>query len=354
MLSADVVVIGAGVSGLVVAKNLVEKGQSVICIEKARGTGGRLSSKRVNSKNTVTRESELWSFDLGASSFKAVTPEFRLLLLCLVEEGRMLTNDTEFWPASRSSSFTRYLSEAVDLHCAQKITKIEKTDQGWLTFTEDEGGRLVAFSLSNDLILATPPEQAYDLIPSDHPYKVRLESVKTQAQWVTSYLLDRNTATALGIQSEDTFIYDDSNIDDRSEDVRSVFRRIVVETQKEGRESDANRVVVKVEASPWWSESKMDWEKTDVTELLWKELIALRTNNVAANSLTWISEHTHRWLYSLPQANPLKGSLFLPQENGLSLCGDYLAIDSVYARDESLEGVESAFISGLALSKSFS
>jgi len=353
MLSADVVVIGAGVSGLVAAKNLVEKGQSVICIEKARGTGGRLSSKRVNSDNAVIGESELWSFDLGASSFKAVTPEFRLLLLCLVEKGRMLTDGTEFWPASRSSSFTRYLSESVDLRCAQKISKIEKTDQGWLTFTEDEGGRLVAFSLSKTLILATPPEQAYDLIPSDHSYKVRLESVKTQAQWVSSYLLDRNTAAALGIQPEDAFIYDDCKVDGRSEIERSVFRRIVVETQKEGRESDENRVVVKVEASPWWSESKMDWEKAEVAELLWKELIAQRTNDTAATSLAWIVQHTHRWLYSLPQENPLKGSLFLPQENGLSLCGDYLAIDTVYARDEILEGVEAAFISGLALSKSF-
>jgi renalase len=47
----DVVVIGAGISGLVCAQQLTQAGYSVLLVEKSRGLGGRVATRRLN--NTV-------------------------------------------------------------------------------------------------------------------------------------------------------------------------------------------------------------------------------------------------------------------------------------------------------------
>jgi renalase len=43
MLVLDVLVIGAGMSGLIAARELQKFDLKVACVEKARGSGGRLS-----------------------------------------------------------------------------------------------------------------------------------------------------------------------------------------------------------------------------------------------------------------------------------------------------------------------
>ena len=42
----DTIVVGAGISGLVFAHALLEAGQRVVVLEKSRGYGGRLATKR--------------------------------------------------------------------------------------------------------------------------------------------------------------------------------------------------------------------------------------------------------------------------------------------------------------------
>ena len=66
----DVVVIGAGFSGAYVAGQLAERGSRVAIVDKARGTGGRLSSKR------LAWNAEHIGFDLGAQSFEVTHPSF--------------------------------------------------------------------------------------------------------------------------------------------------------------------------------------------------------------------------------------------------------------------------------------
>ncbi|MBP1654772.1 MAG: hypothetical protein H6Q28_1328 [Bacteroidetes bacterium] len=48
-LHADVLVVGAGMAGLSAAAALREAGLSVLTVEKGRGVGGRMASRRVGS-----------------------------------------------------------------------------------------------------------------------------------------------------------------------------------------------------------------------------------------------------------------------------------------------------------------
>ena len=67
-------VIGAGLAGLRVAHRLAEAGAQVRVFEKARGAGGRMS----------TRRTDFGAFDHGAQYFTARDPRFREQVLSLI------------------------------------------------------------------------------------------------------------------------------------------------------------------------------------------------------------------------------------------------------------------------------
>jgi hypothetical protein len=46
-MDADVIVVGAGLSGLVAANGLEDAGYSVIVVDKGRSVGGRMATRRI-------------------------------------------------------------------------------------------------------------------------------------------------------------------------------------------------------------------------------------------------------------------------------------------------------------------
>lgn len=66
----DCVIIGAGISGLMAARKLLEAGQKVLILEKARGPGGRMATRRIASTQGEAR------LDFGAQYFTARDAEF--------------------------------------------------------------------------------------------------------------------------------------------------------------------------------------------------------------------------------------------------------------------------------------
>ena len=66
-MPSDVVIIGAGLSGLVAAHALQRSGSSVLVIDKARSVGGRLATRQIGRA----------TLDHGAQFFTVRSPEFR-------------------------------------------------------------------------------------------------------------------------------------------------------------------------------------------------------------------------------------------------------------------------------------
>ena len=60
-------IIGAGVSGLVAGRRLVDAGATVIIVDKGRSVGGRLATRRIGGA----------TFDHGAQFFTVRTPAFQ-------------------------------------------------------------------------------------------------------------------------------------------------------------------------------------------------------------------------------------------------------------------------------------
>ncbi|MCK7498360.1 MAG: FAD-dependent oxidoreductase [Comamonadaceae bacterium] len=68
--TADVLVIGAGMAGLTAAAELQRAGCRVLVLDKGRGVGGRLASRRIGGA----------AFDHGAQFITARTPRFAALV----------------------------------------------------------------------------------------------------------------------------------------------------------------------------------------------------------------------------------------------------------------------------------
>lgn len=342
MHQAEVVVIGAGMAGLSLARDLMKSGIDVLCIEKSRGTGGRLASKRV-----MNEAFGVLAFDLGASSFQATNHSFKNFLVEAGDKVHRLSNG-EYVAASRSSALTRELATGIRLECGQRITRIEyledQAEYPWKTFIQNNGEECL-FSQSTYLVLATPPEQAYALVPQDHPYKSAFDYVETLPQWVSVFYVADDTFNTLGLDQVHAVNTPES----------SVIKRVSLESVKADRTppEHGQGVLVKVEAQPMWSKARTDYDKEDIAQALWRALWEIKPvlkNEVGLDILDQpLYCYTHRWLYSLPQQNVLsragqvKGLNHLgPQEN-LCLCGDYLGMG------RGLHGVEAAYLSGTSL-----
>ncbi|WP_416886363.1 NAD(P)/FAD-dependent oxidoreductase, partial [Marinospirillum sp.] len=173
-------VIGAGLAGLACARTLTEQGFSVQVFEKARGPGGRLSSRR---RLDTT-------FDLGCQALTAQHPDFAAQLQSwenlnwvapLAEGGSARIGQP------RMSALTRHLSEGLALHCQTRIQTLEKTAQGLWQLTDDQGRTLGPFAA---VILATPAAQALPLLsPASPQLAAQIQPVREAPIWVGYFAL---------------------------------------------------------------------------------------------------------------------------------------------------------------------
>jgi renalase len=88
--SFDVLVVGAGLSGLAAARDLTNAGYNVLVLEKSRGVGGRASTKRLELSRVEAGKTHLESIfraDHGAQFFTARSERFQAMVAQLTAQG---------------------------------------------------------------------------------------------------------------------------------------------------------------------------------------------------------------------------------------------------------------------------
>ncbi len=151
-----VIVIGAGLSGLIAATDLGRRGVPTLVLDKGRSVGGRLATRRA--PGVDGREAR---FDHGAQFFTVRSPEFASLVdewlgIGLVREWcRGFRPGGDGFPRyvanGGMNAIAKHLAQSVDVRCDTKVHAIAG-DAGTLSVSADDGERW-----ESDVVVATPP-----------------------------------------------------------------------------------------------------------------------------------------------------------------------------------------------------
>jgi predicted NAD/FAD-dependent oxidoreductase len=332
----DFAVIGAGIAGLTAASNIIGAGYSVAVFEKARGTGGRLSSKRA-----AYDDGKFMAFDLGCVSITAESSAFSDQLQRWHASGVIAPwwkddqNQTHYVALPRNSGLTRHLSTNIECHFSNKITSIQRIADTWHLFSDD-GENVKLLAKSKNVIIAAPPAQAFDLLPADHRFKRDLENVTVGAQWVVGLEVNND------LSASSVMTYPQSG---------SIFS-ISQESRKPGRrdsgeqsDNECSSTILQIQASAEWTQQHLELSQEKVCSVLISEL-----EHQLQQPLSTVHAYAHRWLYSCVTQGINNQQGYLWDEQGLGVIGDYFNIATNIDSNTHVKGVESAWLSGKQLS----
>ena len=193
--SSSIAVIGAGIAGLSCARVLHAAGHPVTLFDKARGPGGRLSSRRAPGAIV----------DLGAQYFTARDPLFQAQLSVWRRDGLIQLWPTSLWrvdgrdwqphrdehprycPMPRMSALTRHLAAGLILQTERRIIGLERRSEGW--YLDDQQQR--CHGPFERVAISTPAPQAEALVAAhDEGLVEACHSVEQLPCWAGYALFD--------------------------------------------------------------------------------------------------------------------------------------------------------------------
>ncbi len=161
---AEVLVVGAGIAGLTAAATLAAAGRSVIVVDKGRGVGGRMATRRIGEAvfdhgaqfftmpgEELTSLAEQWR-DAGVA-----VPWFHGRLL---PDGSMDPDGHVRWRGTPSmTAVAKHLARDLDVRTGWRLTSLTATGSGWRAEV-DEGQPIHAEAT----VLTAPVPQALALL----------------------------------------------------------------------------------------------------------------------------------------------------------------------------------------------
>jgi renalase len=148
------VIVGAGISGLLVARELASRDAQFVVLDKSRGVGGRMSTKRVGSA----------VFDQGAQFFTVRDEHLDARVNCWARNGvveRWPGGDEERWVARPSmTGLAKTLAKGLPVKLKNQVQAVRWHDSGcWEV--DVAGGELVR---GDRLVLSCPVPQSLALL----------------------------------------------------------------------------------------------------------------------------------------------------------------------------------------------
>ncbi|HSN72758.1 MAG TPA: FAD-dependent oxidoreductase [Steroidobacteraceae bacterium] len=314
-MKPTVAVVGAGMAGLVCARELDAAGYSATVFDKGKSPGGRLAARRL----------PLVSFDHGAQYVTARLTDFRAYL-DLAEDAGLVAR---WWPITDSpgdrpqpdnpwfvgvpgmSALGRPLAAGLDLRQQVRIAAIERERGGWslLSVSGDSLGPYGA------LVLAVPAPQALDLCEDFPEFTAPLAEVEMAACW------------ALMLAFRDRL--------DVPWDVcrprRGPLAWVARNSSKPGRPSGWDTWVL--HASAEFSATQLETTEDEVSEQLLESFRQMSGTRGAPQLAT-----AHRWRYARV-TNPLGLPYVWNDDLRLGICGDWCLDARVEAAWSSARGL---------------
>lgn len=303
------VIVGAGISGLLIGRRLADLGARVMIVEKSRGVGGRMATKRVGDA----------MFDHGAQYFTTRDARFSALVDDWARNQWVLPwpgGDGRRWIAQPSmTSIAKHLAEGLDLEREWKVTAARRHACGcWELDIEDHG-----IVRAERLVLTCPVPQSLALLSQGGfvlPASVResLQTIRYEPCLAVLLTLDRpSPLSPVGLAWEEGPI------------------RWMADNVKKGLPARVPGAVT-VHASKTFSALHYGKTEAEIFDLL------IPTARAQLGEVQITSATLHRWRFAEPVCTFPEPCVWLP-ELGLGFAGDGFGGPRV----------EGAALSGLAL-----
>lgn len=304
----DILIIGGGMAGLSAASALARKSARIIVLDKGRGPGGRMASRRAEIAGAPV------SFDHGAQYFTARDPAFMEQVAAWEAAGvaaRWPAAGAEAWVGTPGmNACVKAMAERLDVRWNVRAERISREGALWRVETGE--GALLA----GTVLVAVPAEQAAELLAEPAPaMATRAAAVVSAPCWAVM----AGFADPLSL-AVDTFRSDTATVSWAARN-----------SAKPGRSGTETWVI---HASPSRSRELLDRPKEQVAaSLLADFFLATGKPPVTPTHLD-----AHRWLYALPEVRKGEGAVFDP-DLGIGIAGDWLHSPRI----------EGAWLSGRAL-----
>jgi hypothetical protein len=319
----SVLVAGAGISGLMAARQLQAQNISVTLIDKGRGVGGRLATRRVEMENEG-----IALCDHGAQFFTVRETRFARIVHELIDAGLVkewsrgfadldghyeADGHARYCGVRGMNSLAKHLAVGLKVYLSEKITCLEQNQNQWHIRAES------GLELSADALILTPPvPQSLSLIDSGNfqlPEDIRqsLETITYDPCFAVLAVLDAPSAIpvpgALQLRGEPIAWIADNHRKGISPDVHCVTIHAGPEFTRQHWDTDYDTVAGKL------LHAAGEWLRAPVKKY-----------------------QVHRWRYSQPRQTHPERCVLVREPAPLVFAGDAFAEPRV----------EGAVLSGLA------
>ncbi len=281
--SSQLAVIGGGIAGAAFARAAVDAGADVVVFDKARGLGGRMSTRRASP----------FTFDHGAQYFTTQATLFRREVARWAEAGTVATwdarlvriedgtwqpreDDIRRWVGTPSmNSPIKHVLEGLPVHRATRIESATRRGRRW--HLVDSRGQDAG--LYDALVVATPAAQAIPLLRESPRLAAVASSVRVAPCW----------AVMLAFGASVPAPYDAATV------TGSALTWVARDSTKPGRAAPSGGETWVLHASPAWSRAHVDDDPERVGVALFE---AFRTLPGAEAAPAPRERFIHRWLYA--------------------------------------------------------
>ena len=158
-----IVIIGAGMAGLACAWRLADAGLAAIVLDKGRGIGGRVATRRVGDLQ----------FDHGAQYVNAHDAGFAAVLSGLSVAGwQDGTGRTHSVGVPGMSAIPKALGAGLDIRQNAQVARVVQDSDGWALHLETGTMRAA------QVVVTVPAPQVADLLGAEHPLAAAVAPVR--------------------------------------------------------------------------------------------------------------------------------------------------------------------------------
>lgn len=297
-------IIGAGLSGVTVARELRLLGHTCTLFEKSRGRGGRLSTKRLKH----------WQADHGTQYFTVRDSRFKQEVERWIEQGWVAPWPVQPWlldkrgPHQSPDDVVRYvgsptmnamvhgLADGLDLYLKTRIDRMESINKQWRLW--DEHGE--QYGLFDGVIITAPLAQTLALVPPNSSFARTLKA----AQMTPTWALGLNFDQATGIEADALFVKN------------GIISWAAKDSSKPGRPQDSETWMLHF--SPNWTSNHLEAADGLIVQQA-VQLLQQFTPSLLPKPSDWFK---HRWLYARAQVGQ---EVTLPWDSALKIgvAGDW-------------------------------